>query len=30
MKKQLIVIAIALVGFMSAQAQGGFQRRTPE
>jgi periplasmic protein CpxP/Spy len=30
MKRQLIVIAMALVGFMSAQAQGGFQRRTPE
>jgi periplasmic protein CpxP/Spy len=30
MKKQLIILAIAVLGFMSAQAQGGFQRRTPE
>jgi periplasmic protein CpxP/Spy len=30
MKKQFIAIAIALVGFMSTQAQGGFPRRTPE
>jgi periplasmic protein CpxP/Spy len=30
MKKQLFVLAIAAITFISAQAQGGFQRRTPE
>jgi periplasmic protein CpxP/Spy len=30
MKKQLLVLVIAMVGFTSVNAQGGFQRRTPE